>query len=102
MERMKELAAKVKELGAEQSALEEKQRDLLLRIPNMPGKGVPVGKDDSDNEEVRRWGEPTAFDYEPKAHWDIGADLGILDPETAAKVTGTLRFSRPSWSTGPP
>ena len=88
MERMKELAAKVKELGAEQSALEEKQRDLLLRIPNMPGKGVPVGKDDSDNEEVRRWGEPTAFDYEPKAHWDIGADLGILDPETAAKVTG--------------
>ena len=88
MERMKELAAQVKELGAEQAALEEKQRDLLLRIPNMPHESVPVGKDDSENAEVRRWGEPAAFDYEPKAHWDIGADLGILDPETAAKVTG--------------
>lgn len=88
MERMKELAAQVKELGAEQAALEEKQRDLLLRIPNIPNESVPVGKDDSENVEVRRWGDPTSFDYEPKAHWDIGADLGILDPETAAKVTG--------------
>lgn len=88
MERMKELAAQVRELGSEQTALEEKQRDLLLRIPNIPNESVPVGKDDSENVEVRRWGEPTAFEYEPKAHWDIGADLGILDPETAAKVTG--------------
>ncbi len=88
MERMKELAAKAKELGSEQAELEAKQRDLLLRIPNIPHESVPVGKDDSENVEVRRWGEPTQFDYEPKAHWDIGADLGILDPETAAKVTG--------------
>ena len=88
MERMKELAAKAKELGSEQAELEAKQRDLLLRIPNIPHESVPVGKDDSENVEVRRWGEPTKFDYEPKAHWDIGADLGILDPETAAKVTG--------------
>lgn len=88
MERMKELAAQVRELGSEQTALEEKQRDLLLRIPNIPNESVPVGKDDSENVEVRRWGEPTAFEYEPKAHWDIGADLEILDPETAAKVTG--------------
>lgn len=88
MERMKELAAKARELGSEQAELEAKQRDLLLRIPNIPHESVPVGKDDSENVEVRRWGEPTKFDYEPKAHWDIGADLGILDPETAAKVTG--------------
>ena len=88
MERMKELAAKAKELGSEQAELEAMQRDLLLRIPNIPHESVPVGKDDSENVEVRRWGEPTQFDYEPKAHWDIGADLGILDPETAAKVTG--------------
>ncbi len=88
MERMKELAAQAKELGSEQAELEAKQRDLLLRIPNIPHESVPVGKDDSENVEVRRWGEPTQFDYEPKAHWDIGADLGILDPETAAKVTG--------------
>ena len=89
MERMKELAAQVKELGGEQAALEDKQRDLLLRIPNIPHESVPQGKDDSENVDMRHWGEPTKFDYTPKAHWDIGADLGILDPETAAKVTGT-------------
>lgn len=88
MERMKELAAQVKELGGEQTVLEEKQRDLLLRIPNIPHESVPQGKDDSENVDMRHWGEPTKFDYDPKAHWDIGADLGILDPETAAKVTG--------------
>ena len=49
---------------------------------------MPIGKDDTENVELRRWGEPTHFDYEPQAHWDLGADLGILDPETAAKVTG--------------
>ena len=49
---------------------------------------MPVGKDDTDNAELRRWGEPKAFGFEPKAHWDIGRDLGILDPDTAAKVTG--------------
>ena len=55
-------------------------------------ESVPVGKDDSDNPEVRRWGTPRKFDFEPKAHWDIGADLDILDPERAAKVTGA-RFT---------
>lgn len=88
MARMKELADAVKEDNALLTALDAKQRDLLLRIPNIPNPEVPVGKDDSENVEVRRWGEPTQFAYDPKAHWDIGADLGILDPETAAKVTG--------------
>ena len=88
MARMKELSDSIKDLGAELSALEQKQQDLLLRIPNIPNESVPVGKDDSDNVEVRRWGDVPNFDFEPKAHWDLGADLGILDPETAAKVTG--------------
>ncbi len=89
MARMKELAEAVKDDNALLGELDAKQRNLLLRVPNVPNADVPVGKDDSENVEIRRWGEPTKFDYEPKAHWDIGADLGILDPETAAKVTGT-------------
>ena len=88
MEEMKSLSEQVKECNAELSVLEEKQRYLLLTIPNTPNAQIPDGKDDSDNVEVRRWGEPKAFDFEAKAHWDIGADLGILDPETAGKVTG--------------
>ncbi|MBE6769968.1 MAG: serine--tRNA ligase [Ruminococcaceae bacterium] len=89
MARMKEISEKIKEDGKLQSELEAKQRELILCIPNIPHESVPVGHDDSDNVEIRRFGEPKAFEYEPKAHWDIGADLGILDPETAAKVTGT-------------
>ena len=89
MARMKEISEKIKEDGKLQSELEAKQRELILCIPNIPHESVPVGHDDSDNVEIRRFGEPKTFEYEPKAHWDIGADLGILDPETAAKVTGT-------------
>ena len=88
MEEMKSLSEQVKECNAELAVLEEKQRYLLLTIPNTPNAEIPDGKDDSDNVEVRRWGEPKEFDFEAKAHWDIGADLGILDPETAGKVTG--------------
>ncbi len=88
MEEMKVLSEQVKECNAKLSELEEKQRYLLLTIPNTPNPEIPDGKDDSDNVEVRRWGEPRTFDFEAKAHWDIGADLGILDPETAGKVTG--------------
>lgn len=88
MEEMKSLSEQVKECNADLSVLEEKQRYLLLTIPNTPNSEIPDGKDDSDNVEIRRWGEPKNFDFEAKAHWDIGADLGILDPETAGKVTG--------------
>lgn len=88
MAQMKALSEQVKVCDAKLSELEKAQTDLLLGFPNMPHKSVPVGKDDSENVEVRRWGDPPRFDYEPKAHWDIGADLDILDPETAAKVTG--------------
>ena len=86
---LKVLSDEIKDGDAELSALEEKQRQILLMIPNVPHASVPVGKDDSDNVEIRRNGEPTKFDFEPKPHWEIGAKLGILDPERAAKVTGT-------------
>lgn len=89
MAEMKELSDKVKEGNAELSELEQRQRELLLCIPNIPHESVPVGADDTCNPEIRRHGEPTKFDFEPKPHWEIGANLGILDPETAGKVTGT-------------
>lgn len=88
MAQMKEISEKIKSDNAVISELEAKQRDTLLRIPNIPSETTPVGKDDSENVEQRKWGEPTKFDFEPLAHWDIGKNLGILDPETAAKVTG--------------
>lgn len=89
MQRMKQISDGIKEIAGELSALEDKQKQMLLSIPNIPHESVPIGKDDRDNQEIRRSGEPPKFDFEPKAHWDLGADLGILDPETAAKVTGT-------------
>lgn len=92
MQEMKELSDAIKADDAVLSQLEAKQTALLLTIPNLPSSTTPVGKDDSMNVEVRRWSEPTKFDYAPKAHWDIGADLQILDAETAAKVTGA-RFT---------
>ena len=85
---MKRLADAIKENDAAISDLERRQQALLLSIPNVPHESVPVGKDDSENVEVRRVGTPREFGFEPQAHWDIGAKLGILDPETAAKVTG--------------
>lgn len=86
--RMNELKEALKKADAELSALEKQQYDLVMGFPNIPNAEIPIGKDDRDNKEVRRWGEPRKFDFEAKAHWDLGADLGILDPETAAKVTG--------------
>ncbi len=88
MAEMKEISEKIKEANAVISELEAKQKDTLLCIPNIPSETTPVGKDDSENVEIRKWGEPAKFDFEPLAHWDIGKNLDILDPETAAKVTG--------------
>jgi seryl-tRNA synthetase len=86
---MKELSNQIKEIDGEIAEIEAKQKELILVIPNIPHESVPVGKDDSENVEIRKYGQPKEFPYTPKAHWDIGADLDILDPETAAKVTGT-------------
>ncbi len=88
MAQMAEISAKIKEEDAKVTALDAEILDLLARIPNLPDDSVPTGADSDDNVEVRRWGEPRVFPYEPKPHWDIGRDLGILDPESAAKVTG--------------
>ncbi len=83
---------RIKALDAELSTVAADLRMAALSVPNIPDKSVPVGKDDSENVEQRRFMEPTKFDFEPKAHWDIGADLNILDPATAAKITGA-RFT---------
>ena len=88
MQKMNAVKEAIKADEDELSALEAKQKALILEIPNVPSATTPIGKDDSENVEIRRWGEPRTFDFDAKAHWDIGADLGILDPETAAKVTG--------------
>ena len=88
MAQMKEIADESKKCGEELAKLEDRQLELILKIPNIPNEAVPYGKDDTENVELRRWGEPRKFDFEPKAHWDIGQDLNILDPERAGKVTG--------------
>ncbi|MBP3384772.1 MAG: serine--tRNA ligase [Firmicutes bacterium] len=92
MAEMKKLSQEIKALDAEVSEIETNLTNGLLNIPNTPNETVPMGEDDSDNVELRKWGEPTAFDFEAKAHWDIGEELDILDTERAAKIAGT-RFT---------
>jgi seryl-tRNA synthetase len=92
MAEMKALSNKIKELDGELSEVEKNLKDTLLGVPNTPAEGVPFGKDDADNEELRKVGEPTSFDFEPKAHWDIGENLDVLDFERAAKIAGA-RFT---------
>ena len=92
MAEMKALSDKIKELDSEVSDVEAKLHEALLNVPNTPYKDVQIGEDDSDNVELRKWGEPTTFDFESKAHWDIGEDLDILDFERAAKIAGA-RFT---------
>ena len=89
---MKEVSDKIKEGDDNVKKVEEEISTILLNIPNTPNDDVPKGDSDEDNKEIRKWGDPVKFPYEPKAHWDIGEDLGILDFATAGKVTGT-RFT---------
>ncbi len=89
MQQMKELSASIKDLDGKVAQIEETLQEKMLRIPNVPHPDVPQEETDEDNVEVRRWGEPPQFDFEHKAHWDIGGDLDILDFERAAKVTGS-------------
>ena len=91
-EDMKKLSAEIKEYDEKIRNLDEQINKVMLTIPNIPADDVPDGETDEDNVEVRKFMEPTKFDFEPKAHWDIGADLDILDAPTAGKVTGT-RFT---------
>jgi len=89
---MKKVSDTIKEYDAKIREIEEQLEEVLLTIPNIPHDSVPVGDSEEQNVEVRRWGQPREFDFEPKAHWDIGEELNILDFKTAAKVTGS-RFT---------
>ncbi len=89
---LKELSNRIKELDEKVSEAEENLHNALLGVPNTPNKEVPDGLDDSDNVEIRKWNEPTQFDFEPKAHWDIGENLDILDFDRASKLSGA-RFT---------
>jgi seryl-tRNA synthetase len=89
---VREMAERSGILEQQVAALDTEFRDLLARIPNVPHESVPVGATERDNVEVRRWGNPPTFAFEPKPHWDLGEALGILDLERASKVTGA-RFA---------
>lgn len=89
---MRELGNEVKEYDEQVREIDEQLRNLMLRIPNIPNENVPVGQDDTENIEVRKFGEPTSFSFEPKAHWDLGTDLDILDFERGSKIAGA-RFT---------
>ncbi|HAN20962.1 MAG: serine--tRNA ligase [Clostridiales bacterium GWF2_36_10] len=87
-EELKVIANKIKDDDRIQSEIEIELENLLLSIPNIPDDSVPEGKDSENNVEIRKSGKPTEFSFEAKPHWDLGRELGILDPETAAKVSG--------------
>jgi len=93
MQEMKALSDDIKAIEPEMRAIDEEIEGLLLHIPNVPHPLVQVGDTDTDNEEMRKWGQPTTFDgFEPKPHWELGEALDILDPAMAAKTTGA-RFT---------
>jgi seryl-tRNA synthetase len=85
-------AQKIKQMEIELDAVEGQRSRILATIPNLPHETVPVGRSSEDNVEVRKWGEPRSFDFEPKAHWDLGPALGIIDFERATKISGA-RFA---------
>ncbi|EGE9429233.1 serine--tRNA ligase [Listeria monocytogenes] len=89
IEEMRVVGDRIKTLDIELREIDEKLDMILMSIPNIPHESTPVGEPEDDNVEIRKWGEVREFDFEPKAHWDLGTDLDILDFENAAKVTGS-------------
>ncbi len=89
VEKMRELSQEIKKMDDELDNIEEEFKELLLLIPNMPHESVVVGKDERDNPVVKVWGKKPSFDFEPKPHWEIGENLGLLDFSRAAKMTGS-------------
>jgi len=89
---MKKVSEEIKQADETIAELDGKQRDLMLVVPNAPHRSVPTGTGAADNVEVRRWGKPPAFDFQPKPHWEVGERAGILDLAAATKVTGA-RFA---------
>lgn len=92
MAEMRELGDEIKAFDIRVSEIDERIKYIMLRIPNIPNPEVPDGETDEDNIEIKRWGEPTKFNFEPKAHWDLGTDLNILDFERGGKIAGS-RFT---------
>ncbi|ELC8354839.1 serine--tRNA ligase [Clostridium perfringens] len=92
MAEMREIGDKIKADDAKVAELNDKINYIMLRIPNIPNPAFPEGETDEDNVEIKRWGEPTKFNFEPKAHWDLGTDLDLLDFERGGKVAGS-RFT---------
>lgn len=90
--RMKEVSDQIKSDDVRVNELDERLKQFLLTIPNIPHASVPVGKSAADNVEVRRWGAPPKFDFQPRPHWEIGEATGILDFESAVKIAGA-RFA---------
>ena len=87
--RVAQIKTELEGAGAERERIDADLRDLLLHTPNMPSDTTPVGDDENDNPEVRRWGTPPTFDFEPKAHWDLGPDLGIINFEYGVKLAAS-------------
>jgi seryl-tRNA synthetase len=94
---MKQLSELIKQADEKIAELDVRQRDFLLTIPNVPHSSVPVGASSADNVEARRWGAPPKFDFQPKPHWEIGEKTGILDFESASKITGARFAVYRSW-----
>jgi len=88
----KAIGDEIANLEAKQNELEAQMLSLALYVPNTPHESVPIGKDETENVEIRRWGEPRKFDFEPKPHWDLGTDLGMLDFDKGSKLSGS-RFT---------
>ena len=86
---MRAVGTQIETAEAEVRELEEQQRDLLLRIPNIPHESVHYGKDDTENIVIRTWGEPPQFDFTPRPHWEIAEALGIADFERGVKISGS-------------
>lgn len=86
---MRQVGDRIKELDEQIRKVEQSINEMMLSIPNMPSDSVPVGLSEEENVELRKWNEPTTFSFDPKAHWDLAADLNMLDFERAAKVTGS-------------
>src|SRR5258708_2850577 len=91
-QQMRALGEKITELDQQAKAADESFLSALAGVPNVPHASVPNGKTPEENVEVRRWGQPREFDFQPKAHWDLGPELGILDLDRASKITGA-RFA---------
>lgn len=94
---MREVGGQIKQLDAQLAEVEEIVHDMAARLPNLPNATIPVGPDEDYNVELRKVGTPRKFDFEPKAHWDIGEDLGILDFERGAKVSGARFVYYKGW-----